>query len=149
MTSARVERSGGLRAGLRRGRTSPRSDRRELIVALLLGAAGAGLRVPRQPAAGVGAGTYDPAGIRCRRSRVTVTGAALVPYADALAVAGLATLAAVLASRVLARRLDWRPARRKTCLARAWRRQRSRSRQPRRPRRRRVRTSPSATASAG
>jgi uncharacterized membrane protein (TIGR02234 family) len=38
-------------------------------------------------------------------SRVTVTGAALVPYADALVVAGLATLAAVLASRGFARRL--------------------------------------------
>ncbi len=38
-------------------------------------------------------------------SRIEVTGAALVPYADALVVAGLATLAAVLASRRLLRRL--------------------------------------------
>jgi hypothetical protein len=38
-------------------------------------------------------------------SQVNVTGSALVPYAGALALAGLATLAAVLASRGLARRL--------------------------------------------
>ncbi len=103
MTSARVERSGGLRAGLRRGRTSPRSDRRELIVALLLGAAGAGLvfLASRQGWAQVRTTPPNP----LPPSRVTVTGAALVPYADALVVAGLATLAAVLASRGLARRL--------------------------------------------
>jgi uncharacterized membrane protein (TIGR02234 family) len=103
MTSARAERSGGLRAGLRRGRTSPRSDRRELIVALLLGATGAGLvfLASRQGWAQVRTTPPNP----LPPSRVTVTGAALVPYADALVVAGLATLAAVLASRGLARRL--------------------------------------------
>jgi uncharacterized membrane protein (TIGR02234 family) len=103
MTSARAERSGGLRAGPRRGRTGPRSDRRELIVALLLGAAGAGLvfLASRQGWAQVRTTPPNP----LPPSRVTVTGAALVPYADALVVAGLATLAAVLASRGLARRL--------------------------------------------
>jgi uncharacterized membrane protein (TIGR02234 family) len=103
MTSARAERSGGQRGGLRSGRTRPRSDRRELIAALLLGAAGAGLvfLASRQGWAQVRTTPPNP----LPPSRVTVTGAALVPYADALVVAGLATLAAVLASRGLARRL--------------------------------------------
>ena len=103
MTSVRAERSGGLRAGLRRGRTGPRSDRRELIVALLLGAAGAGLVFLASRQGWAQVRTTPPSPLP--PSRVTVTGAALVPYADALVVAGLATLAAVLASRGLARRL--------------------------------------------
>ena len=103
MTSARAERSGGVRAGLRRGRSGPRSDRRELIVALLLGAAGAGLVFLASRQGWAQVRTTPPSPLP--PSRVTVTGAALVPYADALVVAGLATLAAVLASRGLARRL--------------------------------------------
>jgi uncharacterized membrane protein (TIGR02234 family) len=103
MTSARAERSGGLRAGLRFGRSGPRTDRRELIVALLLGAAGAGLVFLASRQGWAQVRTTPPSPLP--PSRVTVTGAALVPYADALVVAGLATLAAVLASRGLARRL--------------------------------------------
>ncbi len=103
MTSARAERSGGLRAGLRLGRSGPRTDRRELIVALLLGAAGAGLVFLASRQGWAQVRTTPPSPLP--PSRVTVTGAALVPYADALVVAGLATLAAVLASRGLARRL--------------------------------------------
>jgi uncharacterized membrane protein (TIGR02234 family) len=100
MTSARAERSGGLRGGLG---IRPRSDRRELIVALLLGAAGAGLVFLASRQGWAQVRTTPPSPLPS--SRVTVTGAALVPYADALVVAGLATLAAVLASRGLARRL--------------------------------------------
>jgi uncharacterized membrane protein (TIGR02234 family) len=103
MTSARAERSGGLRVGLGRGRARPRSDRRELVVALLLGAAGAGLVFLASRQGWAQVRTTPPSPLPA--SRVTVTGAALVPYADALVVAGLATLAAVLASRGLARRL--------------------------------------------
>jgi uncharacterized membrane protein (TIGR02234 family) len=103
MTSARAERSGGLSVGLGRRRTRPRSDGRELIVVLLLGAAGAGLVFLASRQGWAQVRTTPPSPLPA--SRVTVTGAALVPYADALVVAGLATLAAVLASRGLARRL--------------------------------------------
>ena len=80
-----------------------RSPRQELAVAVLLGAAGAGLvfLATRQGWAQVR--TTPPRPLPA--SLVSVTGAALVPYADALVVAGLATLAAVLASRRLLRRL--------------------------------------------
>lgn len=81
----------------------PSSPRRELAVALLVGAAGAGLifLATRQGWAQVATNPPRP----LPASRIEVTGAALVPYADALVVAGLATLAAVLASRRLLRRL--------------------------------------------
>jgi uncharacterized membrane protein (TIGR02234 family) len=81
----------------------PSSPRRELTVAVLLGAAGAGLifLATRQGWAQVATNPPKP----LPASRIEVTGAALVPYADALVVAGLATLAAVLASRRLLRRL--------------------------------------------
>jgi len=80
-----------------------RSPRQELWLALLLGALGAGLifLATRQSWAHIR--TVPPKPLPA--STVTVTGAALVPYADALAVAGLATLGAVLASRGLLRRL--------------------------------------------
>jgi uncharacterized membrane protein (TIGR02234 family) len=95
--SSDVERQ---RGGFVRGPSSPR---RELTVALLLGAAGAGLifLATRQGWAQVATNPPRP----LPASRIQVTGAALVPYADALVVAGLATLAAVLASRRLLRRL--------------------------------------------
>jgi uncharacterized membrane protein (TIGR02234 family) len=96
MTSGRECRSSGRRAG-------PRSARHELILILLLGAAGAGLVFLASRPGWAQVRTIPPKPLPA--SRVTVTGAALVPYADALAVAGLATLAAVLASRGLARRL--------------------------------------------
>jgi uncharacterized membrane protein (TIGR02234 family) len=77
--------------------------RREVVVALLLGAAGAGLvfLATRQGWAQVR--TIPPKPLPA--SQVTVTGSELVPYSSALALAALATLAAVLASRGLARRL--------------------------------------------
>jgi uncharacterized membrane protein (TIGR02234 family) len=80
-----------------------RSPRQELWLALLLGAVGAGLvfLAARQGWAQIR--TVPPKPLPA--STVTVTGAALVPYADALVVAGLATLAAVLATRGLLRRL--------------------------------------------
>jgi uncharacterized membrane protein (TIGR02234 family) len=88
------------RSGFVRGPSSPR---RELTVALVLGAAGAGLifLATRQGWAQVATNPPRP----LPASRIEVTGAGLVPYADALVVAGLATLAAVLASRRLLRRL--------------------------------------------
>ena len=91
-------RPGGRARGLR-----PATPRQELTLALLLGALGAGLifLATRQGWAQVR--TTPPRPLPA--SRIEVTGAALVPYADALVVAGLATLAAVLASRRLLRRL--------------------------------------------
>jgi uncharacterized membrane protein (TIGR02234 family) len=88
----------GRARGLRRS-----SPRRELTLTLLVGALGAGLvfLATRQGWAQVH--TTPPRPLPA--SRIEVTGAALVPYADALVVAGLATLAAVLASRRLLRRL--------------------------------------------
>jgi uncharacterized membrane protein (TIGR02234 family) len=81
----------------------PRSARSELTLSLLLGAAGAGLifLATRQGWAQVRTNPPRP----LPASLVSVTGAALVPYADALVLAGLATLAAVLASRKLLRRI--------------------------------------------
>lgn len=81
----------------------PGSPGQELAMTLLLGAAGTGLifLATRQGWAVVATNPPRP----LPASRVHVTGAALVPYADALVVAGLATLAAVLATRGLVRRL--------------------------------------------
>ena len=85
------------------GRLRPRSPRQELALTLLAGAAGAGLvfLATRQGWAQVRTTPPKP----LPTSQVGVTGAALVPYADALVVAGLASLAAVLATRRLLRRL--------------------------------------------
>jgi uncharacterized membrane protein (TIGR02234 family) len=76
---------------------------RELIVTLVVGAVGAGLvfLATRQGWAQVR--TIPPKPLPA--SDVTVTGAQLVPYADALVLAALGTLAAVLASRGLLRRI--------------------------------------------
>jgi len=89
-------RSGGLRV-------NRASGRREIVVTLLLGAAGAGLVVLATRQGWAQVRTLPPKPLPA--SQVTVTGSALVPYADALALAALATLAAVLATRGLARRL--------------------------------------------
>jgi uncharacterized membrane protein (TIGR02234 family) len=89
--------------GLRGRQGRPRSARRELAVALLLGAAGAGLIFLASRQGWAEVRTIPPKPLPA--SRVTVSGAELVPYAEALVVAGLATLAAVLASRGLLRRL--------------------------------------------
>jgi uncharacterized membrane protein (TIGR02234 family) len=82
----------------------PRSARRTLAVTMVLGAAGAGLAflATRQGWAQVRTAPPRP----LPPSLVGVTGAALVPYADALIVAGLASLAAVLATRRAWRRLS-------------------------------------------
>jgi uncharacterized membrane protein (TIGR02234 family) len=76
---------------------------RELTVTLVVGAVGAGLvfLATRQGWAHVR--TIPPKPLPA--SDVTVTGAQLVPYADALVLAALGTLAGVLASRGLLRRI--------------------------------------------
>jgi uncharacterized membrane protein (TIGR02234 family) len=76
---------------------------RELIGTLVVGAVGAGLvfLATRQGWAHVRTSPPKP----LPASDVTVTGAQLVPYADALVLAALGTLAAVLASRGLLRRI--------------------------------------------
>jgi uncharacterized membrane protein (TIGR02234 family) len=79
------------------------SPRLELTVALLAGAAGAGLVFLGVRHGWARVHTTAPAPLP--GSDVTVTGQDLVPAAGALALAGLASLAAVLATRGLARRL--------------------------------------------
>jgi uncharacterized membrane protein (TIGR02234 family) len=79
------------------------SPRLELIVALLAGAAGAGLVFLGVRHGWARVHTAAPAPLP--GSDVTVTGQDLVPAAGALGLAGLAGLAAVLATRGLARRL--------------------------------------------
>jgi uncharacterized membrane protein (TIGR02234 family) len=90
--------SGGTTSGARR-----LSPRWEYGLALLAGAAGAGLIFlgVRQGWARVHTSAPRP----LPGSTVTVTGQDLIPAASALAIAGLATLAAVIATRGLARRL--------------------------------------------
>jgi uncharacterized membrane protein (TIGR02234 family) len=97
MTSGHESLSGDMRV-------ATRSDRRELMLALLLGAVGAGAAFLASRQGWAQVRTIPPKPLPA--SQVTVTGSALVPYSSALAVAGLATLAAVLASRGLARRLS-------------------------------------------
>jgi uncharacterized membrane protein (TIGR02234 family) len=98
MTSGAEPRSG---AGPQREPTAAAA--RELVVTLVVGAVGAGLvfLATRQGWAHVR--TIPPKPLPA--SDVTVTGAQLVPYADALVLAALGTLAAVLASRGLLRRI--------------------------------------------
>jgi len=84
-------------------RATARLARRELILTLLLGAVGAGLVFLASRQSWAHVRTVPPKPLPA--SSVTITGTSLVPYVDALALAGLATLAAVLASRGLARRL--------------------------------------------
>jgi len=85
-------------------RLRPRSARQALVLTLLLGAAGAGIAflATRQGWAQVRTDPPRP----LPPSLVTVTGSALVPYAGALVVAALASLAAVLATRNAWRRLS-------------------------------------------
>jgi uncharacterized membrane protein (TIGR02234 family) len=85
------------------GPGTPARSRREYALGLVLGAAGAGtvLLSARQAWARV----LTPAPAPLPAASVTVSGQDLVPLAGALAVAALATLAAVIATRRLARRL--------------------------------------------
>lgn len=96
MTSGQESRSAGMRG-------ATRSGRRELMLAVLLGAAGAGVVFLASRQGWAQVRTIPPKPLPA--SQVRVTGSALVPYFGALALAGLASLAAVLASRGLARRL--------------------------------------------
>jgi uncharacterized membrane protein (TIGR02234 family) len=86
-----------------RAARQPRQPRQELIMVLLLGAAGAGLVLLalRQGWAHIETAAPRP----LPASVTTVTGQALVPAASALALAGLASLAAVLATRRTLRRI--------------------------------------------
>jgi uncharacterized membrane protein (TIGR02234 family) len=90
-------------AASRLSRFRPGSPGRSLALTLVLGAAGAGLvfLATRQGWAQVRSLPPRP----LPASVVSVTGAALVPLADALVLVGLASLAAVLATRTLLRRL--------------------------------------------
>ncbi len=95
--------TGGKAPAGRASRLVPRSPGQELTALLLLGALGAGLILlaTKQDWAQVRTSLPRP----LPDSHVAVTGAGLVPYADALVIAGLATLAAILASKRLLRRL--------------------------------------------
>lgn len=90
-------------AASRLSRLWPGSPGRSLALTLALGAAGAGLvfLATRQGWAQVRSVPPRPLPV----SVVTVTGAALMPFAAALVLVGLASLAAVLATRRLLRRL--------------------------------------------
>jgi uncharacterized membrane protein (TIGR02234 family) len=85
-----------------RWRLRPGSPRQALTMTLLLGAAGAGLAflATRQGWAVVRTAPPRP----LPASRMSITGSAMIPYANALIVAGLACLAAVLATKRLWRR---------------------------------------------
>jgi uncharacterized membrane protein (TIGR02234 family) len=113
MTSGRPSAAGRRAAGApspsgpapARGRLHRRglSSRAELTVILLLGAAGAGLAFLALRQGWAQVRTAVPAPLPA--SVVTDSGQSLVPYADALVIAALATLAAVLATRGAARRV--------------------------------------------
>jgi uncharacterized membrane protein (TIGR02234 family) len=79
------------------------SPRQALAMTLLLGAAGAGIAFLATRQGWAYVDTTPPKPLPA--SQVTVTGSALVPYADALVVAGLAALVAVLATRRVWRRI--------------------------------------------
>jgi uncharacterized membrane protein (TIGR02234 family) len=98
-----VTTSGGPRPGPR-GSGQQRSARRSLILAMLLGAAGGGLAFLATRQGWAQVRTTPPRPLP--PSLVGLSGAALVPYADALIVAGLASLAAVLATRRVWRRVS-------------------------------------------
>jgi uncharacterized membrane protein (TIGR02234 family) len=89
--------------GRTRQRLAALPPRRELAVILLLGVIGAGLVFLAMRQSWAQVRTAVPAPLPT--SVVTDSGQDLVPYADALAIAVLASLAAVLATRGLARRV--------------------------------------------
>ena len=88
------------RGRLRRGREL--SPRAELIAILLLGVVGSGVVFLAMRQSWAQVRTAVPAPLPT--SVVTDSGQSLVPYADALVIAALATLAAMLATRRMARR---------------------------------------------
>jgi uncharacterized membrane protein (TIGR02234 family) len=90
----------------RRVRTGrrPASARRTLAMALLLAAAGAGIAFLATRQGWAQVRTTPPRPLPA--SVQSVTGSAMVPYADALVVAGLASLAAVVATRRVWRRIS-------------------------------------------
>jgi len=101
MTSDRPRQARARPPGARRpGALSPR---RELLAVLLLGAAGTGLVFLAMRQGWAQVRTAVPAPLPS--SVVTDSGQSLAPYADALAIAALASLAAVLATRRMARRV--------------------------------------------
>jgi len=85
------------------GRLRQLSPRAELTVVLLLGAAGSGLVFLAMRQGWAQVRTAVPAPLPA--SVVTDSGQSLLPYADALVIAALASLAAVLATRGAARRV--------------------------------------------
>lgn len=91
------------RGRARLARLLPRTAARQLAATLALGALGAGLVFLASRPAWAHVRTVPPRPLPA--SSVAVTGAAMVPYAGALVLAGLATLAAILATRGLPRRL--------------------------------------------
>ncbi len=97
----------GLRGSLARRRSAalrPTSARRALAMTLLMAAVGAGIALLATRQGWAQVRTTPPRPLPA--SVQSVTGSAMVPYADALAVAGLASLAAVLATRRLWRRVS-------------------------------------------
>jgi uncharacterized membrane protein (TIGR02234 family) len=78
------------------------TPRQELVAVLVLGAAGAGLVLLAMRQGWAQVRTAAPAPLP--DSVVTTSGQSMIPYAEALAITALAALAAVLATRGLARR---------------------------------------------
>jgi uncharacterized membrane protein (TIGR02234 family) len=89
--------------GLASRRLAALSGRQELVAVLALGAVGAGLVFLAMRQGWAQVRTDVPAPLP--DSVVTDNGQSLVPFADALAIAALASLAAMLATRRLARRV--------------------------------------------
>ncbi|HXW43716.1 MAG TPA: Trp biosynthesis-associated membrane protein [Streptosporangiaceae bacterium] len=82
----------------------PASARRALAMTLLLAAAGAGIAFLATRQGWAQVRTTPPRPLPASVQKVT--GSAMVPYADALVVAGLASLAAILATRRVWRRVS-------------------------------------------
>jgi uncharacterized membrane protein (TIGR02234 family) len=85
-------------------RLRPGSPGQALALTVLLGAAGAGIAFLGTKQGWAQVTTSPPKPLPA--SRMSVTGAAMIPYADALVVAGLACLAAVLATKRTWRRVS-------------------------------------------
>ena len=93
----------GARPGVRAGeRAGVRSPRQELVAILILGVLGAALVFLALRQGWAHVRTAAPAPLPA--SLITVSGQSLIPYAEGLAIATLASLVAVLATRGIARR---------------------------------------------